>query len=83
MSMETLPDPYERDENFAIFKCHEMKIPTPLTGKHWNIIRYLWAKFAENGKTRTVYETCTANRIDMTDPGELFPDGVYIGPPRK
>ena len=67
-----LVDPYEWDENFAVFKCQEMKIPTPLTEKHWNIIRYLRAKFAENGKIPTVYETCTANRIDITDLENFF-----------
>jgi len=53
-----------------------MKMPTPLTEKHGNIIRYLWAQFAENGKIPTVYETCTANHIDITDLGELFSDGI-------
>lgn len=74
-----LVDPCEWDEDFAVFKCHEMKIPIPLTEKHWNIIRYLRAQFAENGKIPTVYETCTANRIDITDLGELFPDGYNRG----
>ena len=74
-----LVDPSEWDEDFAVFKCHEMKIPTPLTEKHWNIIRYLRAQFAENGKIPTVCETCTANRIDIADLGELFPDGYNRG----
>ncbi|MFZ0944201.1 MAG: TusE/DsrC/DsvC family sulfur relay protein [Syntrophobacteraceae bacterium] len=69
----------EWDEDFAVFKSHEMKMPTPLTAKHWNIIRYLRTQFAENGKIPTVCKTCTANRIDITDLGELFPDGYNRG----
>jgi tRNA 2-thiouridine synthesizing protein E len=71
--------PSQRDEDFAVFKSHEMKMPTPLTTRHWNIIRYLRTQFAESGKIPTVCETCTANHIDIADLGELFPDGYNRG----
>ncbi|MFZ0928299.1 MAG: TusE/DsrC/DsvC family sulfur relay protein [Syntrophobacteraceae bacterium] len=74
-----LLDPYEWDEDFAVFKSHEMKMLTPLTVRHWNIIRYLRAQFAENGEIPTVCETCTANHVDIIDLGELFPDGYNRG----
>lgn len=70
---------FEWDEDFAALKSHEMKMPTPLTEKHWSIIRYLRNRFAENGKVPTVCETCAANHIDITDIGELFPDGYNRG----
>ena len=71
--------PSDWDEDFAVFKSQEIKMPAPLTEKHWNIIRYLRAQFAENGKIPTVCETCTANHIDITDLEELFPDGYIRG----
>lgn len=74
-----LIDPSEWDEDFAVFKSHEMKMPALLTAKHWTIIRYLRTQFAESGRIPTVYETCAANHIDITELGELFPDGYNRG----
>lgn len=74
-----LIDPAEWDEDYAVQKAQEMKMPTPLTEKHWQIIRFLRDQFHKTGKIPTVYETCLANQIEIDQLGELFPDGYHRG----
>jgi tRNA 2-thiouridine synthesizing protein E len=74
-----LVDSSEWDEDFAIHKSQEMKMAGPLTEKHWQIIRFLRQKYAETGKVPTVYETCSANHLEIEELGELFLDGYHRG----
>jgi tRNA 2-thiouridine synthesizing protein E len=74
-----LIDPGEWDEEYAIFKAQEMKVPGELTEKHWEIIRFLREQYKKTGKIPTVYETCSAARIEIDQLGELFPDGYHRG----
>ena len=73
-----LIDPREWDEEYAVFKAMEMKMPQ-LTEKHWKIIRYLRDQFEKTKIVPTVYETCEANQVDLEELGGLFPDGYHRG----
>jgi tRNA 2-thiouridine synthesizing protein E len=74
-----LIDPSEWDEEFTIHKSQEMKMPGPLTNKHWQIIRFLRQQYDQTGSVPTVYETCKINQIEIQELGQLFPDGYHRG----
>jgi tRNA 2-thiouridine synthesizing protein E len=74
-----LVDPSEWDEDFAVHKSREMKMPGPLTEKHWQIIRFLRKKHEQTGRVPTVYEVCSAVQIEIDELGRLFPDGYHRG----
>lgn len=75
-----LMNPDQWDEHYAIYRAYDMKINDgKLTDKHWQIIRFLRKSYEENKKVPTVYETCTANRIDLEELEQLFPDGYHRG----
>lgn len=74
-----LVDPYEWDEDFAINKSIELKMPESLTDQHWKIIRFLRKRFQETGSVPTVYEACESNQIEIEDLERLFPDGYHRG----
>lgn len=73
-----LVNPTDWDERFAIHRAWEMKMPK-LTDRHWQIIRYLRARFDEKNLVPTVYETCEANGLDIEELEKLFPDGYHRG----
>jgi len=73
-----LLDPSSWDDEYAVFKAQEMKMPE-LTGKHWQIIQFLREQFKKNGTIPTVYETCEAHQIELEELGRLFPDGYHRG----
>jgi tRNA 2-thiouridine synthesizing protein E len=74
-----LVDSSEWDEDFAIHKSREMKMAGSLTERHWQIIRFLRQQYGKTGMVPTVYETCTANHLEIEELGELFPDGYHRG----
>lgn len=74
-----LINPSEWDEEYAVFKSQEMKMPEGLTEEHWKIIRFLRSRFEESGKVPTVFDTCQANGITIEDLERLFPDGYHRG----
>ena len=74
-----LVDPAEWDEQYAVFKANEMKMPENLTEKHWQIIRFLRNSYDKNGVVPTVYETCEANNLELNEFERLFPDGYHRG----
>ncbi len=67
------------DEQFAVFKAHEMKMPDNLTDKHWQIIHFLRNSYIEKKVIPTIYETCEANNIELDELERLFPDGYHRG----
>jgi tRNA 2-thiouridine synthesizing protein E len=73
-----LLDPAEWDEEYAVFRAREMKMPE-LTEKHWSIIRFLREQFQRTGAVPTAYQTCEANNLELEELGELFPDGYNRG----
>jgi tRNA 2-thiouridine synthesizing protein E len=74
-----LVDHEEWDEEFAVAKAAELKIPGRLTDRHWDIIRFLRDSFTVNGTVPTVYETCQSNALDIAELERLFPDGYHRG----
>lgn len=74
-----LIDPKEWDENFALMKAHEMKMPHYLTECHWQILHSIRKYYEEHGEVPTVYETCEENNVDLEMMEELFPDGYHRG----
>ena len=66
------------DEDYAIFKAREMKMPE-LNEMHWQIMEFLREQFSKTGKVPTIYETCEHAGIDLEDLGALFPDGYHRG----
>jgi len=74
-----LVDPDDWDENFALHKAYEMKMPNLLSQKHWDIIYFLRKRFTETGAVPTIYETCEVNGIDLGELERLFPDGYHRG----
>ena len=72
-----LIDPSEWDEEFAINKALEMKIPGGLTDKHWKIIYFLRDNYQKSGIVPTVFECCESNNIDLGDLEKLFPCGYH------
>jgi tRNA 2-thiouridine synthesizing protein E len=73
-----LVNPSDWDEEFAIMRAAEMKMPK-LTDKHWQIIKYLRQSFEKNNMVPTVYDTCEQNGIELDELEKLFPDGYHRG----
>jgi tRNA 2-thiouridine synthesizing protein E len=67
------------DENYAVHKAFEMKMPDYLTDEHWKIIYFLRNRYRDTGKVPTVFETCEANDLTLADLQRLFPDGYHRG----
>ena len=74
-----LVDPHQWDEQYALYKTEEMKMPQRLTEQHWRIIKYLRETYFKTGEVPTVYETCEALNLEINELGDLFPDGYHRG----
>lgn len=74
-----LMDPDQWDEQFAVYKAHEMKMPELLRDKHWRIIHYVRDAYKRTRIVPTVYETCAAQNMEVKDLEKLFPDGYHRG----
>jgi tRNA 2-thiouridine synthesizing protein E len=73
-----LIDPSAWDESYACCRAADLKMGD-LTDRHWQVLRFLRARFAERGAVPTVYETCDALGLDIDELGRLFPDGYQRG----
>jgi tRNA 2-thiouridine synthesizing protein E len=74
-----LVDPEQWDEQFAVHRAHELKMPELLNDDHWKIINYLRAGYEKNKAVPTIYETCEDNGIEIGELERLFPDGYHRG----
>jgi len=74
-----LVNPFDWDEQYAVHKAYEMKMPEELSQQHWQIIRYLRSQYKKSREIPTVYETCRDNGIELKDLERLFPDGYHRG----
>ncbi len=73
-------NPDQWDEYYAVHRAYETKIPGgKLTDKHWQIIKFLRENYKKKKEVATVYETCTANGLDIEELEGLFPDGYHRG----
>jgi len=66
------------DEDFAVLKSVEMKMPK-LNDSHWKVINYLRNKYQLTKKTPTIYEVCEENNLNIEEFNNLFPDGYHRG----
>ncbi len=69
----------EWDQQYAVNKAMEMKIPGGLTDRHWQIIKYLRDAYQAENIVPTVFQCCEHNSIEMDDLAVLFPDGYQRG----
>ncbi len=67
------------NERFAQIIVREWKLPQGLTDAHRIIIGYLRDYYEINSNIPTLFETCSANKIDLAEFNELFPDGYRRG----
>jgi tRNA 2-thiouridine synthesizing protein E len=75
-----LVDPETWDENYAVHRAMEMKIPVgQLTDEHWRIIYYLRDVYKLEQRIPNVYETCENCNLDLDSFEALFPDGYHRG----
>jgi tRNA 2-thiouridine synthesizing protein E len=74
-----LVDPAEWDEDFAVHKAREMKMPAGLTSEHMEILRCLRDRFQASGVVPTVLDCCRANGLELEELERLFPDGYHRG----
>lgn len=74
-----LIDSDQWDEQFAVYKAHEMKMPAPLRDDHWRVLHFLRDTYARTRLVPTVFETCRAHGMEIEDLEKLFPDGYHRG----
>ena len=74
-----LLDPTTWDEQFAVYKAYEMKMPEKLTEQHWQVIHFLRDWYTKSGAIPTIYDTCEANHLELEELERLFPDGYHRG----
>ena len=74
-----LIDHLEWNQEYAMRKAAEMKVPGGLSDKHWQIIHFLRERYEATGIVPTVYECCELNNIELEDLEKLFPDGYHRG----
>ena len=67
------------DEGFAMRVAHDWKLPSGVTDRHREVIRYLRDYYSQRSTIPTVFETCDANGLDLDDLRKLFPDGYRRG----
>lgn len=73
-----LMDPEQWDEEYAIFRAADMKIPE-LTKRHWEVIGHLREYHRAHGTVPTVYDTCESLKMELDELETLFPDGYHRG----
>ena len=67
------------DEDFVELAMAQRDPPTTPTGRHLQVVRYLRDYYAINRTLPTVFETCSANDMNMEELRELFPAGYRRG----
>jgi len=74
-----LVEPEDWDENFAVLRSEELKMPELLTDKHWEVIYFIRDRFKKTRTIPNVYETCEYNELELEQLEHLFPDGYHRG----
>ncbi len=74
-----LIDPDQWDEQFALHKAFELKMPDMLTDAHWKVIHFLRRHYFQTRSVPTVYDTCSFFGMEIDELGKLFPDGYHRG----
>lgn len=74
-----LVDSTEWDEEFALNKAFELKMPWLLTKQHWDIINYIRYNYTTKKDIPNVFETCEHFKLEIDEFEKLFPDGYHRG----
>jgi len=74
-----LLDYHQWDENFVEGMASRSGISEGLTGKHWEVIRYIRNTYDELGKCPLVYQTCRYTDLQLKELESLFPAGYMRG----
>ncbi len=67
------------EDRFAQIVASEWNLPEGLTVKHWQIIHYLRDFYERTHTVPTVFATCNANDIELSEFRDLFPGGYRRG----
>ncbi len=74
-----LTNPDDWDENFALHKAYEIKMPEYLSSDHWRLMTYVRDKYNTTQMIPMPEEFCHDNKITPGELEWLFPDGYYRG----
>lgn len=67
------------NRRFAHLVAQDWDLPEGLTEGHWKTISFLREAYTTNGTIPCVYEACKANKLDLRELAELFPEGYLRG----
>ncbi len=67
------------EDRFAQLVASEWHLPHGLTDKHWRIIHFLRDFYSKTKTIPTVFATCRANDIELSELRDLFPGGYRRG----
>lgn len=74
-----LNDPADWDENFALHRAYELKMPEYLSPDHWQLMNYVRDRYDATRQIPMPEDFCRDNDITPGDFEWLFPDGYYRG----
>jgi tRNA 2-thiouridine synthesizing protein E len=74
-----LDPPEQWDEGFAEGMAKVVGIKKGLSDRHWQMVRYLRAKFLEEQTVPVVVMACSENRMRLSELRALFPTGYHRG----
>jgi tRNA 2-thiouridine synthesizing protein E len=66
-------------ESFAEALAPSLKIPEPLTERHWAVIRTIRSFYERFGQSPVVFSVCRENGLRLAELGRLFPTGYLRG----
>ena len=67
--------PEQWTEEMAPVLAAEVGVPTPLTDRHWEVLRYMRKEYAENGTGANVRLLGKASGVPVKELFQLFPKG--------
>ncbi|MCU0597973.1 MAG: TusE/DsrC/DsvC family sulfur relay protein [Desulfobacterales bacterium] len=77
--MGFIADFQEWDTDFAEGLAGKLKMPTPLTREHWDVIDYIRETFVQTGRCPTIFETAKNTSLHRRILKKLFPTGYLRG----
>ncbi len=78
-SMRFISDFQKWDQNFAEGMAEKLKMPTPLTKEHWDVIDFIRNTFEQTGRCPTIFETAKNTSLHRRVLKKLFPTGYLRG----
>jgi tRNA 2-thiouridine synthesizing protein E len=68
-------DPNQWTEEMATELAEAAGVPTPLTDKHWQVLRFMRQEYFENGTGPTVRKLGKTSGVTVKELYQLFPKG--------